>query len=95
MFLHLFKHVKKNDNNIAKLLSSKNNDIFLEYFKNGVKKLVIKHAKDFEQRKPNIVPEDFWINHVTSVFIETLKYWLENKMLQSPETITQYFMQSV
>ena len=29
-FLHLFKHINKNDNNICKLLSSKNNDLFLE-----------------------------------------------------------------
>ena len=95
VFLHLFLHVKKNDNNIAKLLSSKNNDIFLGYFKNGVKALVEKHFSDFEYRKPSIVPKDFWLGHITSVFIETLKYWLENKMQQSPELITEYFLQSV
>ena len=95
VFLHLFLHVQKNDNNIAKLLSSKNNDIFLEYFKNGVKLLVEKHLSDFEHRKPSIVPDDFWINHVTSVFIETLKYWLENKMQQSTKLITEYFLRSV
>ncbi len=95
VFLHLFLHVKNNDNHIGKLLSSKNNDIFLEYFKNGVKSLVTKHIADFENRKPKIVPEDFWINHVTAVYIETLRYWLENKMKQTPELITEYFLQSV
>lgn len=95
IFLHLFEHVKKNDNNICKLLSSKNNDLFLDYFKRGVKELVVKHIADFEHRKPKIIPKDFWINHITSTFIETLKWWIENKMQQSSEVITEYFLLSV
>ena len=95
VFLHLFKHVKENDNNICKLLSSNNNEIFLEYFKTGVKTLVEKKILEFATKKPTIVPEDFWINHITSVFIETLRYWLQNKMKQSPELINEYFLQSV
>ncbi len=91
-FLHLFKHVKKNDNNICKLLSSKNNELFLEYFKNGVKSLVLKNFAQFESKKPAIIPKDFWVNHITSTFIETLRWWLENKTKQSPEAITEYFL---
>jgi len=94
-FLHLFKHVKKNDNNICKLLSCKNNDLFLEYFKNGVKILIEKRIDDFEHKKPKIVPQDFWINHITSTFIQTLKWWLDNNMNVSPETITEYFLSTV
>ena len=95
VFLHLFKHIKKNDNNIAKLLSSKNNELFLEYFKNGVKALVCAHIADFAHKKPQILPDDFWINHITATFIETLRWWLENKMQQSPQLITEYFLQAV
>ena len=95
VFLHLFKHVKENDNNISKLLTSNNDDIFLDYFKKGVKMLVTQNSSQFEHRKPKIVPEDFWINHVTSVFIETLRWWLKNAMTESPEQITEYFLQSV
>ena len=95
VFLHLFKHIKKNDNNICKLLSSKNNDLFLEYFKTEVRALIIKHLSDFDAKKPEIVPEDFWVHHVTATFIETLRWWIENKMQQSPETITEYFLLSV
>ena len=95
VFLHLFRHIQKNDNNIAKLLSSKNNELFLEYFKNGVSALVTEHIAEFAHRKPTIVPQDFWINHVTVTFIETLRWWLKNEMKQSPEVITEYFLQSV
>lgn len=92
VFLHLFKHIKKNDNNICKLLSSKNNELFLEYFKNGVRLLIKQNLFAFEDRKPKGIPEDFWVNHVTATFIETLRWWIENKMKQTPETITEYFL---
>ena len=92
VFLHLFKHIKQNDNNIHKLLSCKNNELFLEYFKNEVRLLICKHLSIFQSKKPNSIPEDFWINHLTSTFIETLRWWIENKMKQSPETITEYFL---
>lgn len=94
-FLHLFKHIKKNDNNICKLLSSKNNDLFLEYFRGEVKHLIIKHLWLFKDKKPTNIPEDFWISHLTSTLIETLKWWIENKMKLSPETITEYFFMLV
>lgn len=92
VFLHLFKHIQKNDNNICKLLSSKNNELFLEYFKNEVRALIVKHLTDFEGRKPKAIPEDFWINHITSTFIETLRWWIENDMKQTPEMMTEYFL---
>ena len=31
-FLHLFRHLQKNDNQVLQLLSSQNNDLFLQYF---------------------------------------------------------------
>lgn len=95
VFVHLFKHIKENDNNIAKLLSSQNNELFLEYFKNGVKSLVLNHLSDFESKRPNGIPQDFWINHITATYIETLKWWLKNKMTEDAKTINEYFLQVV
>ncbi len=95
VFLHLFKHVKKNDNNICKLLSSKNNELFLEYFKSETKVLIITHLADFKDRKPQNIPDDFWVNHITATFIETLKWWIENKLKEEPKTINEYFLQLI
>ena len=92
VFLHLFKHVKKNDNNICKLLSSKNNDLFLEYFKNEAKVLIVNHIEDFKDRKPKDIPDDFWVNHITATFIETLRWWIDNKLKESPDTKNEYFL---
>lgn len=92
VFLHLFKHIKQNDNNILKLLSSQNNQLFLDYFRIEVRLLIVNHLSDFYDKKPNNIPEDFWINHITSTFIETLRWWIKNKMKQTPETITEFFL---
>ena len=40
VFLHLFQHLQKNDNNVLLLLLSQNNDLFLRYFKRNLVKLV-------------------------------------------------------
>ncbi|MBQ9714106.1 MAG: TetR/AcrR family transcriptional regulator C-terminal domain-containing protein [Clostridia bacterium] len=95
VFLHLFKHIKKNDNNIGKLLASKNNELFLEYFQRGIKGLVIKNLADFQHKKPELLPENFWINHISASFINTLKWWIEQELQQPPELITEYFLQSI
>ena len=94
-FLHLFKHIKKNDNNICKLLTSKNNDLFLEYFKSGVLSVVENNAQELIDKKPQSIPKDFWINYITTTFIETLRWWLKNKTKQSPEEITEYFIKLI
>lgn len=94
-FLHIFKHVKNNDNNITVLLANDNGDYFMKYFYDGVKGLVLNHVLDFNDKKPKELPDDFWIDHVTSVFIDTLKWWIKNGLKETPETITQFFLLSV
>ena len=95
VFLHLFQHLQKNDNNILGLLSCQNNELFLQYFKNNLKKLVITQLPLFESKKSEKLPESFWINHISATFVETLKWWLHNGRKESPETITEYFFLAI
>ena len=94
-FLHLFRHLQKNDNNILLLLSSQNNELFLRYFRSNLEGLIENHLSLFEHRRNMNIPNAFWKNHIISVYIETLKWWLENGMKERPETITEYFFQVV
>ena len=91
VFLHLFQHLQKNDNNILELLASKNNDLFLSYFKNNLVELVKNQADLFKYKKNEALPDSYWINHITSTFVETLRWWIDNGKKESPETITEYF----
>ena len=95
VFLHLFKHLYSNDNKILSLLSCQNNALFLQYFKNGLIHLVERQLHLFAPCRRGTLPEDFWINHIASTFVETVKWWVANGVKESPETITEYFFLAV
>ena len=91
VFLHLFQHLKKNDNNILALLSSQNNDLFLKYFKSNLVFLIENHLYIFESEKHKNIPSSFVKNHIVSTFVETVKWWIDNGLKESPEEINDYF----
>ena len=95
VFLHLFQHLQKNDNNILDLLSCRNNELFLRYFKTNLQRLVENQLSQFDSSKNKNLPESFRINHIVSVFVETVLWWVKNGMRESPETITEYFFSVV
>lgn len=95
VFLHLFQHLAKNDNHILELLSCRNNELFLQYFKNNLKKVVMSQLPLFAARKNDQLPDGFWIDHIASTFVETVRWWLDNGRKESPETITEYFCLAV
>ena len=95
VYLHLVRHFQNNDNHILQLLSGQNNDLFLRYFKSELKRLAEQYLEIFAERKPPELPEDFWIDHICSTFVETIRWWLETGRKESPETITNYFFLAV
>jgi len=95
VFLHLFQHLLRNDHHILELMSCQNNDLFLQYFKEHLRKMVISQLPLFEGRKSEKLPDSFWIAHISSTFVETVRWWVDNGMKESPETITEYFYLAV
>ena len=91
VFLHLFKHIEKNDNNLLSLLSSSNNEIFLKFFKDNLKKLSQSQLDLLKGKSVEKLPEDFRVNHIASVFTEVLEWWINTGLKESPEEITEYF----
>ena len=92
VFLHLFQHLQKNDNNILELLSSQNNDLFLKYFRTNLETLVENHLSLFEASKKANIPMAFWKNYIVSTYIETIRWWIASGVKESPEVITEYFL---
>jgi hypothetical protein len=95
VFLHLLQHLQKNDHNILQLLACRNNELFLQHFKANLRKVVVSQLHLFEARKSDRLPEDFWIDHITATFVQTLRWWAEGGMKESPETIAEYFYLAV
>ena len=95
VFLHLFQHLLKNDNHILTLLSCQNSDLFLRYFKEQLRNLVVSQLPLFQERKSDRLPDSFWIDHIASVFVESVRWWIDSGMKESPETMAEYFYLAV
>lgn len=92
-FEHLFRHLQSNDNQLLKLLSGENRDLFLPYFADGLKRLV--QANIIQFPKPDGLPEDYWEDYIVSTFVHTMCWWAEHGKTETPEKITDYFMRAV
>lgn len=95
VFLHLFRHLQKNDHNILRLLSGQNNDLFFRCFKSNFAHLADSQFSRFAARKSDRLPDDFWRDHIAATFVETVRWWVAHGMKESAETITDYFFLSV
>ncbi len=95
VFLHLLQHLQKNDHNILNLLNCENNELFLGYFKENLKELIKKESATFSDKKPKELPDSFWINHISASFVEAVKWWIENGMKETPETLSKYFIMAI
>ena len=93
--VHLFRHLNNNDNNILALLSSQNSGLFLPYFRGGLSKLLDGEHELQKKQNKTAVPADFWRNHIVSVLVETVMWWVANGMRESPERIAEYYLQVV
>lgn len=95
VFLHLLRHLTKNDNHILELLSGQNNELFISYFKSELLRLTEKSLSDFSLGRKRELPKEFLINHIACTFVETVNWWIREKMKQSPEEIYSYFILAV
>ncbi len=95
VFLHLFRHLAQNDHQILHLLSCRNNELFLQYFKNGVMRLAQSQLDVLEGHKKHGLPEEFWINHVAATFVETVRFWVAHKRKETPEEIAALFLKAI
>ena len=95
VFLHLFRHLQKNDNHILDLLSCRSNELFLDYFKKELRRLVRSQTGVFDTDRAKELPESFWVDHICATFVATLMWWVENGTQQTPEQIAHYFFLAV
>lgn len=92
VILHLLQHLQKNDNNILELLACENNELFLRYFKENLRILIQKQPQMFGSKKDEKIPDEYWVNHISATFVETVRWWLDNGMKESAETLSSYFL---
>lgn len=92
VILHLLQHLQKNDNQILELLAGENNELFLRYFKENLRRLVERQARLFEGRRADGVPEEFWLRHIVATLVETIRWWIDGGVRENPEAVYDYFL---
>lgn len=93
VFEHLFFHLQNNDNQLLRLLSGENREVFLPYFTAGLSALIENQSHVFQ--KPAELPTDFYHAHIAATFVQTLRWWTDHGMQESTSQITSYFMRAV
>lgn len=92
VFEHLFRHLKNNDNQILQLLTHQGDGQFTNAFRQELIRLLGNRPEILEDARARLLPEGFWIEHMATAFIGTVRWWYCNKMECSPEDITRYFL---
>lgn len=95
VFLHLFRHFGSNDHHILDLLSGENNELFAQYFKTGLIRLIDGQIDGLAIAGAEALPRDFLTNHIAATFVETLRWWVQHQRQQTPEGITEYFLLAI
>jgi len=95
VFLHLFKHIEGNDNQLKMLLSFRNNELFLQYFKSGLKDLLADIDAIGREGIARALPREYWLEHIADAFIGTLRYWSVCAPDMSAEEINTLFLSAL
>ena len=92
---HIFYHIRDDKYNMINILKCESSEIFIQYFKEHLKELVTKYILN-DKRMENIdIPVNFLINHISTTFVNTIQWWIKNKMKQTPEEISRYFIKVI
>lgn len=91
VFLHLLKHLEKNDKGILTLLVGPNNELFVRCFKKGLEDLIEKIYEGLEITTPPSVPKNYVIKILASGFLETVKFWAETQKTRNSAEIADCF----
>ena len=86
---HILYHIKDNHCNIAGILDSESGGLFQYYFRQYLVD-IFRNELHGKLRQVD-VPEEYLYHHISCSFVDTLNWWVQNGMQQSPETVERYF----
>ena len=85
---HLLMHIKNDQFEIAKILTSDSGNLLMGYLKEYLAKLFMLHKEDFHIN----LSLDFFINHLVGSFSEAILWWVKRDMQDDPMLISKNFL---
>ena len=87
--LHMLLHLQENSRNIMCLFSGENNELFMRYFREGLREVA---RKTIMNRYPSSsIPEDLMADHIAGSFVTLLTWWIQHDMQETPQQIDIWF----
>jgi len=85
---HVLYHLKDSHRDMKGMLMGESGELFLSMLKTYLAKLFTGFITNASLAG---LPKDYVVNHLAGSFVETVKWWMQNDMAQSPEELTGYF----
>jgi len=89
---HILYHLLDNKRIIIGLLTSESDELFLGFFRQYLNELLAARLLSGVDLSKKGVPYDFLVNHISSSFVGMVQWWIKNRLRQSPEELSNYFM---
>lgn len=85
---HILYHLKDTEKDLIGILSSESGELFMQYFREYLLEMFSIYLTEMKFN----APDNFVLNHLAGSFSEAVKWWVKNKMKETPEEIAEYFM---
>ena len=95
MITHILYHLLDNKRNIIGILTCESGELFIGFFRQYLNELMAVRLLGDEHLHAKKPPHDFLVNHISSSFVGTVQWWIKNNLRQTPEELTEYFMEVI
>ncbi|MBQ1466449.1 MAG: TetR/AcrR family transcriptional regulator [Eubacteriaceae bacterium] len=84
---HIFYHLRDSGTVIRSLLTGQSGEVFIHYLKKYLREIF----EEYSDIKTFGIPKDYILEHMTSDFAETVKWWMKHDEY-SPEEIARFYL---
>ena len=92
LITHIFYHIHDNKDIINAIFKSESKDIFLNEMRQELKEFSQAMVSNHYVKEKSI-PENLRYRSLVESFIITLEYWVDNNYTETPELLTEYFIE--
>lgn len=85
---HILYHLKDNQAEMICLLSHESRELFLKYFKKYLSEMFHELIKDINLD----IPDSYLENYMIGSFLDTIQWWVQQKMETPPEMVAGYYL---
>lgn len=88
---HILYHLRDEEKHLQGVLLSTSSNLFWDYIKQQISLSIANLILELRTEKSKSIPDDLLIIHISTSFINLIKWWMNKGMKDSPETIESFF----